>query len=60
MINFQDPTLKGDYGNYQGRTVFHLPEKPVGNQYLKFLRILVPPQILVPLPVSVKNLRITA
>ena len=37
-----------------GRTVFHLPENVVGNQYLEVLRILVPLYILVPLLVSAK------
>ena len=33
-------------------TVFRLSKKRVGNQYLKFLRILVPAEILVPLQIS--------
>ena len=32
--------------------MFHLLKKPVGNQYLEVLRILVPPEILVPLQIS--------
>ena len=54
LIYFQDPTLKGYFDKYLGRTVFHLPEKVVGNQYLDVLRILVPPQITVSLHLSSK------
>ena len=44
LINFQDPTLdQGDFDTYFGWTVFHLPERLLGNQYLEVLRILVPP-----------------
>ena len=50
LTNFQDPTInKGDFDTYCGRTVFHLPERLLRNQYLEVLRILVPRQILVPL-----------
>ena len=35
-------------------TVFHLPEKLDGNQYLEVLRILAPSHILVLVPVSAK------
>ena len=49
VFNFQDPTHKTDFSTSHGRTVFHLLKKLVGNQYLKVLRILVPPEILVPL-----------
>ena len=54
LIYFQNRALKGYFDKYYGRTVFHLPEKVVGNQYLDVLRILVPPQITVPLPLSTK------
>ena len=54
LIYFQDPTLKGYFDKYHGRTVFHLPEKVVGNQYLDVLRILVPLQMTIPLPLSTK------
>ena len=52
MLNFQDLTHKTDFGTSGGRTVLHLPKKPVGNQYLKVVRILVTPQNLVPLEIS--------
>ena len=39
LINFQDPTLKGDFDKYCDRTMFHLPETLAGNQYLEVLRI---------------------
>ena len=52
VFNFQDPTHKTDFGTCSGRAVFHLLKKPVGNQYLKVLRILVPPEILIPLEIS--------
>ena len=48
MFNFQDPTHNTDFGTSHGRRVFHLLKKPVGNQYPD-VRILVPPEILVPL-----------
>ena len=51
MFNFQDSTRKTDFGTSRGRTVFHLLKKPVGNQYPKVLRILVPSGILVPLEI---------
>ena len=40
--------------------MFRLPETLVGNQYLDILRILVPPQILVALPVFAKLERDTS
>ena len=48
LINFQEPTFNKDDGfdTDCGKTVFHLPERLLANQYLDFLRILVPPQIL--------------
>ena len=52
VLNFQDPTNKTAFGTFHGRTVFHLLKKLVGNQYLKVLRILVPPDILVLLELS--------
>ena len=58
MFNFQDPIHKTDFGTSHGRTVFHLLKELVGNQYLKVLRILVPPEILVPRKI-LHNLRVT-
>ena len=52
VINCQDSTPNTDFGNLRGRTVFHLLEMSVGNQYLKDLRILVLPEILLPLEIS--------
>ena len=52
VINFQDPIHKTDFGTSHGRTVFNLLKKPVGSQYLKVVRILVPPEVLVPLEIS--------
>ena len=52
MFNFQDPKQKTDFGTSRGRTVFRLLKKPVGNQYPYVLRILVPPEILVPVEIS--------
>ena len=52
VFNLQDSTHKNEFGTSRGRTVFHLLKKPVGNQYLKVLRILVPPEILIPLEIS--------
>ena len=52
VFNFQDPKQKTDFGTSRGRTVFRLLKKPVGNQYPYVLRILVPPEILVPVEIS--------
>ena len=52
VFNLRDPSHKTDIGNSCGRTVFHLLKKSVGNQYLKVLIILVPPEILNPLEIS--------
>ena len=52
MLNLQDPTHKTDFGTSCRRTVFHLLKNPVGNQYIEALRILVPPEILVPVEIS--------
>ena len=52
VFNFQDSTHKTEFGTSHGRTVFHLLKKPVGNKYLKVLRILVPPEILILLEIS--------
>ena len=52
VFNFQDPTHKTDFGNSCGWTVFYLLKKPVGKQYLKIPRILIRPDILVPLEIS--------
>ena len=43
-----------DFGAYCGRTLFHLLKKLVGSQYLEFLRILVPPEVLIQWSVSAK------
>ena len=51
LFNFQDPTHNTDFGTSRRRTVFHFLKKPVGNQYLQDLRILVPSVILVPLQI---------
>ena len=59
VFNFQDTTHKTDFGTSSGRTVFHLLKKPVGNQYLKVLRIFVPTEILVPLEMSEQLRRTT-
>ena len=48
VFNFQDPTHNTDFARSRGTTVFHFLKKLVRNQYLKDLRILVPPEILVP------------
>ena len=53
LINFQDLTLKGNFDNYYGRTVFQLLEALTVNQYLEAPRILVPYKFL-------QNLRGTA
>ena len=52
LFNFLHLKQKSDLGTYFGRTVFHLLKKLVGNQYMEALRILVPPEIFVPLPIS--------
>ena len=52
VFNFEGPTHKTEFGTSCGRTVFHLLKKPVGNQYLEVLRILVPLEILVSLQIS--------
>ena len=52
MFNFQDSTHKTDFGTSRGRKDFHLLKKPVGKQDPEVLRILVPPEILVPLEIS--------
>ena len=52
MFNFQDSTQKTDFATSRERTDFHLLKKPVGKQYPEVLRILVPPEILVPLEIS--------
>ena len=55
LINFEDATFKGDFDTYGGvKTLLHLPEKLVWNQYLEVFRTLVPPQIFVPLAISAK------
>ena len=52
VLYFQDPTHKTEFGTSRGRIVFHLLKKPVGIQYLKVVRILVLPEILVFLEIS--------
>ena len=52
MFNFQGVTYKTDFGTSCGRTGFHLRKKPLGNQYLQVLRILVAFEILAHLEIS--------
>ena len=52
VFDFQDSPRKTEFGTSRERAVFHLLKKPVGNQYLKVLRILVPSEILVHLEIS--------
>ena len=54
VFSLEDPTHKTDFGTSCEKTVFHLLKKPVGKQYLKVLRIFIPPEILVPLEISVQ------
>ena len=55
MINFKDATFNGNFDTYDGgKTLVHLPEKLVWNQYLEVLRTLVPPEIFVSLAISAK------
>ena len=54
LFNFQYPLKKSDFGTYCGKTVFYFLTKLVGNQYPELLTILVPPEILVPLAISVQ------
>ena len=54
MFDSQDSTHKTEFGTSRGKIVLHLLENPVGNQFLKVLRILVPPEILVPLEISAR------
>ena len=58
VFNLQDPTHNTDFGTSSGRTVFHLLKKPVGKQYIKVLRILVPLRFLFP-SIFRHNLRCT-
>ena len=48
VLNVQDPTQETDFGTSRGRKVFHFLKRIVRNKYPKVLRILVPPEILVP------------
>ena len=52
VFNFLDPTHKTDFATSGERALFHLLERPVVNQRLKVLRILVPPEILLFLEIS--------
>ena len=52
VFNSEDPTHNTDFGTSLGRTVFTFLRKTMGNQYLKDLRILVPPDNLVLLEIS--------
>ena len=54
MFNFQHPSHKTDVSISCGRRAFHLLywKKPVGNQYVEVIRILVQPEILVSLKIS--------
>ena len=47
VFDLHNSTHKTEFGTSRGRTVSHLLKKLVGKQYLKVLRILVPPEILV-------------
>ena len=47
VFNFKDFTHKTEFGTSLGRIVLHLLKKPVRSQYVKILRILVLPVILV-------------
>ena len=52
LFNLKHLKQKSDFGTYYGRTVFHLLRKLAGNKYPEVLRILVAPEILVPLAIS--------
>ena len=52
VFDFQDLTHKTDFGTSYGRTVFHVPKKLVGKQYLKVLGTLVIAEILLPVETS--------
>ena len=54
MFDSEDSTHKTEFGTSRGKIVLHLLENPVGNQFLKVLRILVPPEILVPLEICAR------
>ena len=47
VFNFEGPTHKTEFGTSCRRTVFHLLKKPVGNQYLENIRILLSPENIV-------------
>ena len=49
VFNFQEPQQRTDIHTSGGRKVSHLLKRPVGNQYLEVLKVLVPPESLVPL-----------
>ena len=49
VFNFQELQQRTDINTSGGRIVPHLLKKPVGNQYLEVLKVLVPPESLVPL-----------
>ena len=52
LRNFQHRAQKSDFGTCFRRAVFHLLTKLVGNQNPEVLRILVPPDTLVPLAIT--------
>ena len=49
VFNFQELQQRTDINTSGGRIVPQLLKKPVGNQYLEVLKVLVPPESLVPL-----------
>ena len=51
VFNFQGLKQKSDFDTSSEKRVFHFLKEPVANQYLEVLRILVPPEILVPLEI---------
>ena len=52
LFNFQYPKQKSDFSTYCGRIVFHLLRKVVEKKYPEVLRILVPPETLIPQAIS--------
>ena len=48
VFNFEHSAHKSDLDAYCGSIVFLLLKKPAGKHYLEVFRILVPPEILVP------------
>ena len=56
-FNFQDLTQKSDFDTSSEETVFDFLKKPVGNQYLHIVRILVPSEISVTPQISAQFAR---